>query len=234
MSSRSPRWRPEWSADHPSTGDGTGPLTVFFPVSLDLGGRSCLVVGGGPVAARKVKGLLECDAVVTVIAPEISDEMTRLAPLTIERRPYAKGDAKGFRLVITATGLPAVDGAVYADADAGGVWVNSADDLAHCTFIMPSVHRDGPVTVAISTGGTSPALATWLRLRLAQSGGPGLGELAQLLGQARQRLHDAGRSTEQVDWAALLNGPLPALVEAGRHEQARVLIEGATGIDLAP
>jgi siroheme synthase-like protein len=184
------------------------------------------------VAARKVKGLLECGAQVTVIAPEVCPAMTSLAPLTLERRPYAAGDAKGFRLVFTATGIAAVDGAVYADAEDDGVWVNSADDVAHCSFILPSVHRDGPVSVAVSTGGNSPALAAWLRVRLAEGDGAGMGELAHLLGRARQRLHDAGRSTEQVDWAGLLNGPLPSLVQAGCHERARLLVEAATGVDL--
>ena len=186
------------------------------------------------MAARKVGGLLRCGARVTVIAPAFCDAMTSLTPLTLERRPYAPGDAAGYRLVVSATGIPAVDGAVYADAEAAGVWVNSADDVAHCTFILPSVHRDGPVSVAVSTGGTSPALAAWLRARLAASGGPGLGELADLLGLARQRLHDAGRSTERVDWAALLDGPLPALVRAGHREQACALVEEATGVSLTP
>jgi siroheme synthase-like protein len=197
-----------------------------------VGGRPCLVVGGGPIAARKVGGLLGCGAVVTVIAPDVCAAMTQLTPLTVARRAYAAGDAAGFRLVVSATGIPAVDGAVYADAEAAGVWVNSADDVAHCTFILPSVHRDGPVSLAVSTGGTSPALAAWLRTRLAESGGPGLGELAGLLGQARQRLHDAGRSTERVDWSALLDGPLPALVRAGERAQARALVEEATGVRL--
>ena len=76
------------------------------------------------------------------------------------------------------------------------MWVNSADDSAHCSFILPSVHRDGAVTIAVSTGGQSPALASWLRARLAAQCGTGLGELAELLGRARQRMHDAGRSTE--------------------------------------
>ena len=197
-----------------------------------MGGRPCLVVGGGPVAARKAGGLLACGALVTVIAPAVCAAMAALTPLAITRRAYAPGDAAGYRLVLTATGIPAVDGAVYADAEAAGVWVNSADDVGHCTFILPSVHRDGPVSVAVSTGGASPALAGWLRARLAQSGGPGLGELADLLGLARQRLHDAGRSTERVDWGALLDGPLPALVRAGEHGAARSLVEEATGMNL--
>jgi siroheme synthase-like protein len=197
-----------------------------------VAGRACLVVGGGLVAARKARGLLECGAVVTVVAPEISDAMMQLAPQHIEQRAYAAGEAAGYRLVVTATGDRSVDAAVYADAEAAGVWVNSADDHDHCTFILPSVHRDGPVTVAVSTGGSSPALASWLRGRLADSSGAGLGELAVLLGQARQRLHDAGRSTESVDWVALLNGPLPLLVREGDLGAAQALIADAIGMPL--
>jgi siroheme synthase-like protein len=200
---------------------------------LDLRGRDCLVVGGGPVAARKASGLLECGATLTVIAPDVCDAMTKLAPVTLERRPYVAGEAGAYRLVVTATGIPAVDGAVFADAEAAGVWVNSADDGAHCSFILPSVHRDGTVSVAVSTGGTSPALASWLRRKLAECAGPGLGELAELLGQARQSMHDAGRSTEDVDWIGLLDGALPTLVRQGRHAEARALIEAAAGVRLS-
>jgi siroheme synthase-like protein len=176
---------------------------------------------------------LACGATVTVIAPDVCAAMAELAPLTIERRPYAAGDAWAYRLVVTATGIPAVDGAVYTDADAAGVWVNSADDVEHCSFILPAVHRDGTVTVAVSTGGQSPALASWLRTRLAAHGGTGLGALAELLGRARQSVRDAGRSTEMVDWGALLDGSLPELVQAGRFDEARALVEAATGTRLS-
>jgi siroheme synthase-like protein len=207
-------------------------VTASYPVALDIEGRRCLVVGGGPVAARKTKGLLDAGAVVTVVAPAISADMAGLAPLTIERRPYARGEAAAYRLVITATGLPEVDGAVFEDAESSGVWVNSADDPERCSFILPSVHRDGLVTLAVSTGGSSPALASWLRRRLAEESGPGLGQLAALLSRARQRVHDAGRSTESVAWAALLDGPLPALVQADRLAEASALVEAAIGLRL--
>jgi siroheme synthase (precorrin-2 oxidase/ferrochelatase) len=84
--------------------------------------------------------------------------------------------------------------------------------------------------VAVSTGGASPALATWLRGELAAASGPGLGQLAELLSQARQDLQAAGRSTESVDWAALLAGPLPSLVRQGRLDEARALVEAATAV----
>ncbi len=184
------------------------------------------------MAARKAAALLACGALVTVVAPSVDEAMARLTPLAVERRPYRAGEAADYRLVVTATGRAEVDAAVFADAEAAGVWVNSADDRAHSSFILPSVHRDGPVTVAVSTGGSSPALATWLRGQLAAAAGPRVGELAGLLASARQRLHDEGRSTETVDWAALLDGPLPGLVEAGRMDEARALVAAAVGVTL--
>jgi siroheme synthase-like protein len=189
------------------------------------------VVGGGPVAARKARGLVACGARVTVLAPELSPDVEALSPQldAVLRRPYRAGDASSFRLVIAATGTEAVDTTVHADAEAAGVWVNSADDRAHSSFILPAVHRDGALTIAVSTSGLSPALASWLRARIAAQSACGMGELAQLLGDARARLRQAGRSSETADWAGLLDGPLPALVAAGELDRARDLVAAATG-----
>src|SRR5580693_4235884 len=145
----------------------------MYPVVLRIEGRRCLVVGGGPVAARKVHGLLECGALVTVVAPDVDGSIDALSStypgtLAIERRPYRSGEAAEYRLVVTATGTD-VDRLVAADAEFARIWVNSADDAAHCTFILPSVHRDGPVSLSVSTGGASPALASWLRRSVAAS-----------------------------------------------------------------
>jgi len=204
---------------------------AYYPVSLDVADRPCLVVGGGAVAARKARALLECGATVTVIAPSLGGEMAALAPLlhTLERRAYRAGDVAAFRLVVTATGKPEVDGAVYADAEAAGIWLNSADDTDHCSFILPAVHRDGAVTVSVSTGGLSPALASWLRDRIADEWGVDLGTLAQLLGEARGRLRAAGFPSDSVDWTDLLEGPLPALVRSGDLEGARAVVTDASG-----
>lgn len=204
----------------------------YYPVSLDVSGRTCLVVGGGSVAARKARTLLDCGGVVTVIAPTFSEEMEALIPRlhAFERRPYCEGEAATFRLVITATGIPEVDGAVYADAEAVGVWANSADDVAHSSFILPAVHHDGPVTISVSTGGVSPALASWLRTRLAAGYGDGLGVLAHLLGEARSNLKRAGLRSDTVDWVRLLDGPLPELVRAGEIDKARAAVTAVTGL----
>jgi precorrin-2 dehydrogenase / sirohydrochlorin ferrochelatase len=216
-----------------------GPL---YPVGLVVRGRRCLVVGGGRVAARKARSLLECGAAVTMVAPEVHEALGLLSaegtiaaidgpPLDVQLRPYERGEASGYRLVVTATGVDEVDAAVHADAEEAGVWVNSADDPEHCSVVLPAVWRQGPVTVAVSSSGESPALSTWLRSRVAETLGPEIGVLAALLGEARRQLQDAGRSTEEVDWQSLLQGPLPDLVRTGRLEEARsVLASAVSGV----
>jgi siroheme synthase-like protein len=197
-------------------------------VSLVVEGRPCLVVGGGPVAARKAAGLAEAGAAVTVVAPHLAPETEALAAdVTLVRRAYVAGEAAGYRLVVTATGIAEVDRAVAADAEAAGVWVNSADDAAHCTFLLPSVHRDGPVSVAVSTGGSSPSLAAWLRRRLAEAAGPGLGDLATLLDDVRRSRRARAPQSAPIDWRSVLDGPVPGLVAQGRLDEARALLERA-------
>jgi siroheme synthase-like protein len=205
---------------------------------LRVEGRPCLVVGGGPVAARKVADLFESGAEVTVVAPHIDRAIDALAAagcdgrvLHLERRPYRDGEAADYRLVVTATGIPEVDRRAAADAESAGIWVNSADDADHCTFFLPSVHRQGPVSVSVSTGGASPALAAWLRRRIGETLGPHLGDLAELLDEGRALLRAGGRPTSGVDWTALLDGDLPQLVDEGRIEEARRRIDAA--IELA-
>jgi siroheme synthase-like protein len=224
-----------------STGDGV----PHFAVSLLVTGRPCLVVGGGPVAGRKIATLLGCGAAVTVVAPEVHEAMAVLSasgamaaidesPLDVQIRPYRRGEAAAYRLVITATGDPAVDGAVHDDAEEAGVWVNSADDSDNCTFILPAVRRDGPVSVAVSTGGTSPALSSWLAQQVSSTVLVGAGDLAVMLGQARARLVASGVATDAVAWHALLDGPLPGLVADGRLDEARALVTSAIDEVIGP
>jgi len=129
---------------------------------LDLEGRRCLVVGGGKVAAEKVAGLLACGARVTVVAPELHEEL-RDAPIEWRARRYRARDLDAVFLVIAATADPKVNGRVHRDAEARRLLCNVADVPELCNFILPAVHREGPIAVAVSTGGASPALAKWLR-----------------------------------------------------------------------
>jgi precorrin-2 dehydrogenase / sirohydrochlorin ferrochelatase len=137
-------------------------LQDHYIACLDLKGRDCLVVGGGNVGHEKITGLLACGAHVTVVAPEISDEVAAL-PVEILQREYRASDLDGRRLVIAATSLEEVNRRVYADAEERNLFCNVADVPELCSFILPAVHRHGPIVVSVSTGGASPALAQWLR-----------------------------------------------------------------------
>ena len=193
----------------------------LYPVGLVVDGRRCLVVGGGRIAARKVEGLRSCGAVVHVVAPEVSDEIKGMGGVTYDERPYAAGDLDGMRLVITATGDLDVDQRVFDDAEAAGVWANSADDPDRCTFTLPATLRHGPLLVTVSTGGHSPALATWLRDRIKDRVGPEYEVLLELMSDARGELQAAGRSTENLDWHKALDSEMLELIRAGLITEAR-------------
>ncbi len=215
------------TAPGPSLGQGAA-----YPVVLDLHHKAVLVVGGGRVATRKVGGLVAAGAQVTVVAPQVDAELVARADrgtLVLQRRRYRPGEAAHHRLVVTATGVAEVDAMVAADADAHGVWVNAADDPANCSFILPAIHRAGPVSIAVSSSGTSPALASWLRDRVAglltDTVGDAIVEVVGLLAEARARVKAQGRSTETIDWRGLLDGPFVDLVRDGRIEDARALLD---------
>ncbi len=213
-----------------------------FPVVLDLAGRSCLVVGGGPVAARKVRTLVDAGALVTVVAIEVDPAIDRAArdasgtvdnpgPVgtvaAVEHRPYRSGEVAGFDLVVSATGDPTVDDVVVADGRAAGVWVNGAGRGGPGTVRLPAVWRRGPITVAVSTGGASPALARWLRDRIASSLPSGLETVVDLMDEARAELQATGRATDSVVWDRLLEDQVLPLVEAGRTDEARAVLRAA-------
>lgn len=149
----------------------------YYQVCLDLEGRRCLVVGAGPVGIEKARGLLECAAAVTVVAPEADAELASLPARWLARR-YEAADLDGCALVVAATSDDAVNRQVFADAWARSLPCNVADVPELCTFILPAVHRQGPITVAVSTGGASPALAQRIRDDVAASIGPQHAELA--------------------------------------------------------
>ncbi len=219
----------------------------LYPVNLLLTGRSCLVVGGGRVAVGKVRGLVEAGASVTVVAPEVDDRILAMADgahdegpeeghddalhegsgsrdrgtVVIEQRPYRPGEVARHRFVIAATGDPAVNQQVYDDGEAAGVWVNSADDPERCSVILPARVRQGRLTVTVSTAGHSPAVASWLRARLAGELGPEYDVLIGLLSEAREEVRAQGHSTELLDWRAALDSGILEMVRAGRLEDAK-------------
>ena len=161
---------------------------MFYPIYLNLKGKRVVVVGGGEVAERKIESLLETDASINVISPEVTSRILKLATerrVELHRRPYRDGDCSGATLVLSATDDNATNQSVFEEARKAGALVNTADQPALCDFIMPAVVRRGEVAIAISTSGTSPGLAARLRQKIARLIGPEYGHLAQLLSEAR-------------------------------------------------
>ena len=174
-----------------------------FPVNLNLTGRPVLVVGGGRIAYRKVQQLLAAGGEVTVLSPDFVDEFHAL-PVALLTREYASGDVANFRLVITATGNMVVDQQIYDECEVRGIWVNSADDPDRCAFTLPATLRRGSLMVTVSTGGASPALASWLRSHLELSIVPEFADVVSQLAVERARIHEEGLSTEDVDWQPII------------------------------
>ncbi len=182
-----------------------------YPVALDLHGVPVLVVGAGPVAARKVAGLTAAGARVRVVAPEVSaamaGEVERGDVVSLDQRPFEHGDLDGVRLVVTCTGTE-TDHEVALAAAAAGIWVNAADRPDDCSFILPAVARNGSLSIAVSSDGTSPALAQRLRDESARLLSDDVAALADRLSDQRAAIKARGGSTENHDWSADIDAVL--------------------------
>jgi siroheme synthase-like protein len=162
--------------------------TPFYIACLKLKGRRCLVVGGGEIGLEKVEGLLACDAAVTLVAPDAGDELEALAAegsITWHRRDYEAGDLDGCLIAIAATNDTEVNIRVFEDAEQRAMLVNVVDVPPLCNFILPAIVRTGPLAVAISTAGASPALAKRMKREIAAMFGEPYAELAVLLNDVR-------------------------------------------------
>jgi precorrin-2 dehydrogenase/sirohydrochlorin ferrochelatase len=162
--------------------------TPFYIACLKLTGRKCLVVGGGAIGLEKVEGLLACDGDVTVVAPELEpplQELAREGSITWEPRVYTPADLEGTFMVIAATNDTDVNIGVYDDAEKRAMLVNVVDVPPLCNFILPAIVRTGPLAIAISTAGASPALAKRIKAQIADEYGEPYARLAILLNDAR-------------------------------------------------
>jgi precorrin-2 dehydrogenase/sirohydrochlorin ferrochelatase len=169
----------------------TSRIDAFFPILVNLAGRKCVVVGAGTVAAAKIEGLLLCGADVVVVSPRAVQAIQRLARagrLVWRRKAFSRRDVQGKFLAIAATNSSKINEAVFRACAARGVLCNSVDDPQHCDFIYPAVARRGPLQIAISTGGCSPALAARLRRELERQFGPEWGAWVEHLGRRRDEL----------------------------------------------
>jgi siroheme synthase-like protein len=174
--------------------------TFAYPVFLDLHDVPVLVVGGGPIGARKAEGLAAAGARVRLVAAQVSEHVDVARIDDLRARPFEPVDLDGVRLVITATGVEEVDSTISALARSKGLWTNAADQPIDCEFILPAIARRGRVTVAVSTDGASPALARELRNVLDVLLTDEIGVLAETLAAERAAVQADGRSTEDVDW----------------------------------
>jgi siroheme synthase-like protein len=198
-----------------------------YPVNLLVADRRCVVVGGGRIAARKVDALLEAGADVHVVAPALGEELRALRDagrITVDEREFVPTDLDEAWLATAATDDGAVNGAVFEAGEARRIWVNAADDPEHCSFTLVSVVRQGDVVVTIGTDGRSPALAAWLKQRLAAELGPEYRTLLELLSEEREAIRASGRSSEDADWQRALDSGMLELIRAGRVSDAKELL----------
>jgi precorrin-2 dehydrogenase/sirohydrochlorin ferrochelatase len=202
-----------------------------YPVTLDLEGRPCLVVGGGAVALRKVVGLLEAEARVTVVSPTLSTgllELARAGRFQWRPREFLPGDTEACFLVVVATGDRSVNRLVTEAARRSRTLVNCADDPGHCDFILPALVRRGSLIVAVSTGGASPAMACMVRDELDAKLTEDYARLAEVAANVRRRLRERGLAVGGDCWAHALD-EIKQLVAAGRPHEAEQRLEERLG-----
>jgi len=162
--------------------------TPFYIACLRLSGRRCVVVGGGEIGLEKVEGLLACDGDVVLVAPTAVGELEQLAregSISWERREYEAADLEATFIAIAATGDTEVNIRVFEDAERRAMLVNIVDVPPLCNFILPAIVRTGPLAIAISTAGASPALAKRMKRQIAEEYGEPYARLAVLLNEAR-------------------------------------------------
>ncbi len=204
----------------------------WFPVFLDLKGRLCLVVGGGAVAARKVRLLRRAGARVRVVAPTLKSELAALAAEGVvehRARAFCPADLEGCALAVAATADQAVNQEVAEAAQARQLPVNVVDRPELCSFVFPAVVDRSPVVVAVSSGGRAPVLARMLRERLEALIPAGYGRLAAFAGRYRERVKERLRdaTARRRFWEWVLEGPVAAQFLGGAERRAAALLEGA-------
>jgi len=208
----------------------------YYPVFLDLRDRLSVVVGGGLVALRKVESLIGAGARVRVVAPEVTPELNGLEGVEIKLKPYDSRDLAGAWVVIAATDDEAVNLAVGRDAAKRRIFCNVVDRPQQCSFIVPSVVERGPIKIAISTGGVSPALAKRLRMELGSMVGDEYVSLARLLGALRPLVmsQEGGHTAHKRVFDVLVNSELLEAIRRHDTELVQTILEQALGqqIDL--
>lgn len=208
----------------------------YYPIYLNLTGRPAVVIGGGTIAEGKVLGLLEADAQVTLIAPEVTAALRALAAqgkIQWEQRPYRAGDLQDASLAISATDDRGLNKRVWDEAQQRHIPVNVVDDPPYCDFIAPAIVRRGDITLAISTNGKMPALAAHLRRELEKSFGQEYEQLLEITAPLREQLaaQHLDYNVRQKLWRKLFEETdIIDLLRAGQTENARSLAKEILGL----
>lgn len=203
----------------------------YYPVFWNIAGKKCVVVGGGEVAERKVKRLLDCDAKVFVISSKLTPELARLNEKNIIShiaKEYSGEQIYGAALVVGATDNQKTNTAIASDARNKGIPVNIVDDPQKCDFILPSLVERGDLTIAIGTGGKSPALARHLREELEAAYGEEYKILLDILGSLRAKM--TKKSNIGQDWfASLMKAGIIDVIRRKDWEKVKEIVKKKTG-----
>lgn len=197
----------------------------YYPLFLDVEGKEVVIVGGGAVSVRKAETMLAYGARVTVVAPEIAEELERL-PLQLARKRYDARDIENAVIVIATTDDPAVNEQIANDCRSRRILVNVADAPHLCDFIVPAVIERGSIRVAISTGGNSPALARRLKFDLQTAIGPEYAELSDLLGALREPAKSALPTDDDRRrfFDSVITSGILELLRDGRRDEAHAAV----------
>ena len=211
---------------------------ALYPIFVETKGRRVIVIGGGHVAAEKVRGLLNAEADITVVSPELLPELQEhkaSGRIGHTDREYRESDLDdGYEFIMVATDDGMINAEVAAAGKKRGIWVNAADDPRNCDFILPAVVRKGKITLAASTSGTSPALARRLREELEAYLTEDMPALADLLAEVRQEVRRRGMKIESDTWQRAIDERLRVLLAQRRYEAAREHLVEGLGIELEP
>ena len=210
-----------------------------FPLMTDFGGRRILVVGGGPTAQDKIRLLIDAGAHIETVSPTLTpglEQLSRQGAMVWHRRRFRRSDVLGAFFVVAATDDPGVNRTVFEAAEQAATLCNAVDDTGNCSAILPSVHREGPLVVAVSTSGAAPALAVRLRERIADLSA-GYGPVLDLLAGFRQRIKDSFDTfPDRRDvWYRIVDSPAVDMARAGEQTRASSaiahLIDESSGTD---
>ncbi len=206
----------------------------YYPVNLDIKSRNCLVIGGGPVGTRKVKTLIKCGALVTVVSLEFEKELEALAKtesVTLKNRTYHSSDMKNVFLVIGATSNRELNRQINADANRLNILCNIADVPEVCNFILPAIVKRGDLMIAISTSGNSPAFAKKIRKDLEKQFGHEYAEFLKLMGAIRKKLLSEAHEPEAHKhlFEKLIDNNLVKLIKDQKKDKINRLLQNTLG-----